>query len=144
MTERELQEYADRCGGELDRKQKSLRETYGLGGHGEYYLDQDKRELRFEKDGSPVSLFTVTVIGSLAPVSKNWLWGWANESLGANIREDSSRLKGLQEKTGFDIFSAGTFRADGNLAREISALAVDYLNAAGVYRVPAGRTRTAE
>ena len=138
MTEIELQDYADRCAAELDRKQDLLRKTYGLGGFDEYVLDLEKGMLHFDKAGERACRFSTVLIGSLAPVSKNWLWGWANESLSGTIRERASRLKALYDKTGFDIFRAGTFKADGNLARELSALAVDFLGAAGIYRVPGG------
>ncbi len=138
MTERELQMYADRCSIELEKKQKQLKADFGLSGQDEYVLDLDSRILRFEKDSVLRCQFSVIVIGSLAPVSKNWLWGWANESLREEFRERAAVLNALYDETGFDIFKVGTFKADANLARELSALAVHSLDAAGLYRVPGG------
>ena len=139
MTEKELQIYADRCNDELEKKQKQLKAYFGLSGQDEYVLDLGNRTLRFEKDGVLRCQFSVIVIGSLAPVSKNWLWGWANESLSEESRERAAALKVLYDETGFDIFKVGTFKADVNLARELSALSVHHLDAAGLYRVPGGK-----
>ncbi|MDC7223591.1 MAG: hypothetical protein PQJ60_07595 [Spirochaetales bacterium] len=139
MTEKELQAYADRCSDELEDKQKELQKKYELTGRNSYELDWERMVLRIETGPEVFREFAVILIGSLAPVSKNWLWAWANESLDSAVRDRSARLKALYDETGFDLFRTGTFKADGNLAREISALAVHHLGAAGLYRVPGGK-----
>ncbi|MDC7220645.1 MAG: hypothetical protein PQJ59_11985 [Spirochaetales bacterium] len=144
MTEQELQAYAERCSDKLDSKQKKLRDKYGLSGRDEYRLDLETRQLVFEKDGKEFCRFTIIIIGSLAPVSKNWLWGWGNESLSREMRDKSALLKGLYEETGFDLFRTATFKADPNLARELAALAVHHLGAEGLYRVPGGKDQTGD
>jgi hypothetical protein len=139
MTEQELQQYADRCFSALGGKQKVLQKKYGLTGKDHYELDLDNRTLCFEKDGKVTSCFNCIVIGSLAPVSKNWLWGWANESLNQPMRDKGAALKALYDETGFDLFRTGTFKADSGLAGELSALAVHHLGAEGLYKVPGGK-----
>ena len=117
---------------------KTLKIQYGLSGHDPYELDLENLVLRINKeDGTEIS-FAVVLIGSLAPVSKNWLWAWANESLDEKVRDSSASFKSLYEETGFDIFRAGTFKADTGLAQDLSALAIHKLGAEGLYKVPGG------
>ncbi len=138
MTEQELQLFTDRCVDELEAKQKSLKDHYGLTGRDSYELDLEERIITIRKEDGSQLRFSVILIGSLAPVSRNWLWAWSNESLNEKVRDGSAALKALYKETGFDIFRAGTFKADTGLAQELSALAVHQLGADGFYRVPGG------
>jgi hypothetical protein len=138
MTEQELQAYTERCGAELEEKQKALKERYRLSGRDPYALDLDKMVLHIKKEDGEELSFSVVLIGSLAPVSRNWLWAWANESLSEKVRDRSASLKALYKETGFDIFRADTFKADTGLAQDLSALAIHHLDAEGLYRVNGG------
>lgn len=138
MTEQELQAYSERCGAELEEKQRKLKERFGLSGRDPYKLDLDEMVLHIEKEDGRDTSFSVVLIGSLAPVSKNWLWSWANESLNEKVRDRSATLKALYKETGFDIFRAETFKADTGLAQDLSALAIHHLGAEGLYRVKGG------
>lgn len=135
MTGNEIKEWTNACLDELDGKLKDLKDKFGLGSLDSYHLDTDRSLLIFEKDEKAVCSFKVIPIGTLVPDQQNWLWGWANKSLPAHMREAGGKLKGLRQKTGFGIFEIESFKADKTLAQELSALSIHFLGADGLYRV---------
>lgn len=64
------------------------------------------------------------------------MWGWANESFTNEIREEGDVLKGLKRLTGYGVFEKQGFECDENMAYEVAAMAVNYLNALGMYKIP--------
>jgi hypothetical protein len=80
--------------------------------------------------------FKIMCIGTWAHQKNTWMWGWANESFTAEIREDACVLKGLKELTGYDVFEKLGFECDEVMAYETVAMALNYINALGVYKIP--------
>jgi hypothetical protein len=52
------------------------------------------------------------------------------------IRQDASVLKGLKELAGYKVFEELGFECDESMAYESTAIALNYLNALGMYKIP--------
>ena len=52
------------------------------------------------------------------------------------LREKAESLKGLFDLTGMNIFQMPTFEADEEMAWELAAMSVRYLESLGCYRMP--------
>ncbi|WNF22684.1 DUF6882 domain-containing protein [Mesobacillus jeotgali] len=57
-----------------------------------------------------------------------------------NARSKSVALKELQQVTGFGIFANPYFECDEAMAHELTAFAVEHLNAIGMYISPDGKS----
>ncbi len=137
MTDEQFSAFVDQAVEELQSKQRSLTERYGLGTHEQYWFDQPGGALQF-KDGTGRVLVEarVTPIGSYAKDSNTWRWAWANESLTEALRQRAEELKGLHGLTGFEVFHMPVFEADEQMASALVAMAVHQLGSLGCYRIP--------
>ena len=140
MNDEQFDLFIDTCYNEMEQKQNSLFDQYGLGRFERYWLDGDKRTLDFlDNDAIQIS-FKVTYIGTWAHIRNTWMWGWNNESLTEEIKMESSVLKELMHKTGYDLFNSNGFECDEPMAYELTATAINHLNAIGMYRIPGERS----
>jgi len=98
------------------------------------------RTLQFKNNDKVMLEFKVLCIGTWAHQKNNWMWGWANESFTDEIREEASVLKGLKELTGYDVFEELGFQCDEIMAYEAVAMALSYLDALGMYKIPGGKS----
>jgi hypothetical protein len=118
----------------LDAKITSMRQNSGIGDYDSYEYSQDSGLLHFSVNQKIVKSYRTVFIGSLVEKEKSWLWGWANPSLKPVIKKAAEKIKGLEEFTGLPIFSSPAIQADEGTAYELSAMAIDYLGAMGLYR----------
>lgn len=137
MSETEFNTYLMDSYGNLEKKQEKLVHQYDLADYEEYWFDQKRGgRLQFLKDGKVVLEFEVVVVGSWSRQESAFLWGWANQSLTQKIRKNSKQLQGLFQKVGFEIFlHEAIAQAREDLCYQLTAMAVDYLDAAGFYRI---------
>jgi hypothetical protein len=136
MTDEQFNEYVEKCYEELQDKQEQLFNTYNMGAYESYWFDQLTKSLQFKNKNEVLLEFKIICIGTWAHEKNTWMWGWANESFTNEIREDSKVLKGLKEFTGYDVFEEDGFECDESMAYEAAAMALNYLNALGMYRIP--------
>jgi hypothetical protein len=136
MTDEQFDEFVDKCYEELEEKQKKLFDTYNIGSYENYWFDQMTRILQFKNNDKVMLEFKTMCIGTWAHQKNTWMWGWANESFTDEIREDASVLKGLKELTGYDVFEKLGFECDESMAYETVAMALSYLDALGMYKIP--------
>lgn len=73
--------------------------------------------------------FSVVFIGS-----------WANENVADYARSKSNCLKDLQNITGNEVFINSIFECDQEMAYELAAFSIEYLDAEGVYMAPGERS----
>jgi len=122
---------------ELKSKQETLTKTYGFGTHKRWMFENDdKAKLQFfDADDKLVIEAGIIDIGSYSPSASTWKWAWAYESINPSLKEQSLRLKELEEITDLIIFGEDkAFEADEYLAWELAAMSVKHLGALGCYR----------
>lgn len=137
MTEDEFELYLQAAVDELAAKQKRLQLEFGLGVHPRWDYDGRTGLLSFTgADGVPAIDAQTIQIGSFSPDTKTFLWSWANDSVPEAERTKSARMQGLADLTGIDLFRSEGAELDEEMAPQLIALCVRYLNALGVYRTP--------
>lgn len=136
MTNEQFDNYLDECYEKLESKQQKFLESYEIDRFDEYWYDQEHGILQFKIDNQVKLEFNVVFIGSWSSLSNSWMWSWANESMIDSARSESVFLKGLQNKTGSEVFANPFFECDEEMAYELTAFAVDYSNAIGMYMSP--------
>lgn len=122
---------------ELKSKQGLLTERYGFGSHKRWMFENDDRaKLQFfNADDKLVIEADIIDIGSYSPSASTWKWAWAYESITPTSKQQSLRIKELEDITDLIIFGEEkAFEADEYLAWELAAMAVKHLQAMGCYR----------
>ena len=138
MTDNEFDTFVQTCGDELEAKQATLEEQFGLGRHARWAYDGNIGLLTFANDQGVTTVEAQTTqLGSYSVNSKTWRWAWANPSVPESERIKSTKLKALYERTGMDVFKNEGFNADEQMAWELAAMGVHELGALGCYRGPA-------
>jgi len=138
MTDDEFDAFVARCVERLEYKQADLKVRFGLGDHARWAFDQATGLLRFmDAQGIVRVEADVTDIGSYSTARHTWRWGWANRPIVEAQRAKSSKLRGLYDQTGLDVFRMQAIDADEGMPWELTAMAVEYLDAIGCYRGPA-------
>jgi hypothetical protein len=138
MTDPEFETYLDQALDELEAKQTSLKDQYGLGHHGRFVVDYVAGTLTFFDNEAPRAEASILPVSTHIPAKRNLLWSWANHQLPSHVRELSSQVKALRSVTGFEVFANERVECDESMAWEFTALACKCLSAAGAYRVPHG------
>ncbi|EJQ77011.1 DUF6882 domain-containing protein [Bacillus toyonensis] len=140
MTDEQFDKFLDYCYENLAEKQKKLLQEYAIGTFDEYWYDQEESILQFKSNNQVKLEFNVIFIGSWSKKSDSWMWSWANKSMTDNVRNNSLKIKELQQLTGFDIFANPSFECNESTAHELTAFAVEHLQAKGMYISPNGQT----
>jgi len=137
MTDEEFDTFVEQAIDQLQRKQDKLIESNRLETYPDYWFQQDTGTLQFKKaDGTVGVEASIIPIGSFSTRSQTWQWAWANQSIIAPLREKAKSLKGLLDLTGMDVFQKPTVEADEDMAVDLAAMSVLYLESLGSYRIP--------
>lgn len=136
MTNEQFESYLDMCYDKLESKQQKFITDYNIDNFDEYWYDQDQCILQFKNNGQVLLEFSVVFIGSWSGKSNSWMWSWANENMSDCARSKSNCLKGLQKITGSEVFITSIFECDQEMAHELAAFSIEYLDAEGMYIVP--------
>jgi len=136
MNDDDFELFLTSANDELKEKQAHLTATYGFGSHKRWMFENDKAKLQFfNQDDKLVIEADIIDIGSYSPSASTWKWAWAYESINPVLKNDSLRIKELEEITDLVIFGEKEpVEADEYLAWELAAMAVKHLNAMGCYR----------
>ena len=121
---------------ELKLKQAALTETFGFGSHKRWMFEVDKAILQFfNHDNQLVINANIIDIGSYSPNTETWKWAWAYDNINPKMKEDSLRIKELEDITDLEVFGKNEpVEADDYLAWELAAMSVKHLNALGCYK----------
>lgn len=139
MDDEEFQRFLDASQRELRLKQDALRPWWRAGLHSRWRFDQPTHSLQFFDQADRLAVEADVIdIGSFATDSSTWKWGWANDSIVPSMRQRAEPLRELVGITGFGIFGqAPAFKIEGQeMAWELAAISVKYLDAKGCYRAP--------
>jgi len=136
MDDNDFALFADSAVKELDQKLKSLETRYKFDLSARWSVDLGAATLKFFDQNDKLHLTCdVIEIGSYAPPTQTWKWGWSNDSVPPKMREQALPLKQLQRIAGKDYFgSEDPFSADEVMARQLAAISVRHLSALGCYR----------
>jgi hypothetical protein len=136
MNDADFDLFLTSANAELKEKQTHLTETYGFGTHKRWMFENNKAILQFfDNDDKLVVEANIIDIGSYSPANKTWKWAWAYESIAPELKEQSLRIKELEDITDLVVFAEKEpFEADEYLAWELTAMAVKHLSAMGCYR----------
>lgn len=135
MTNEQFESYLDMCYDKLESKQQKFISDYNIDNFDEYWYDQGQCILQFKNNGQVLLEFSVVFIGSWSGKSNSWMWSWANESAADYARSKSNCLKDLQNITGNEVFINSLFECDQEMAYELAAFSIEYLDAEGMYIV---------
>lgn len=137
MTEKQFEDFLQKCYSYTTEQQKALNEQYHLNTYTKYIFDQKTKTIQLKKDGNEVLEFEVACIGSWAPKDNVWIWAWANENFSQAIREEGAKLKELSDLTGHEVFAREGFECEEVVARDLAYMGVYQLGAIGIYRIEA-------
>src|SRR4051794_17345105 len=105
MTDEEVDAYLAAARAHTNQKQGELIHAFGIGGFPRYWFDQTAGTLQFRNDREEPQVEALfTPIGSYAPKSSTWQWGWANHSLTDLLRERAGKLRMLATKLDMPAF----------------------------------------
>lgn len=136
MNDHDFEVFLTTATDELKAKQANLIERHGLGSHKRWMYETDKAKLQFFNQQDELVLEADIIdIGSFSPANSTWKWAWAYENISPAMKEQSLRIKELEDFTDLVIFGENkAVDADEYLAWELAAMAVKHLNALGCYR----------
>jgi hypothetical protein len=129
---------ADRCYAALCEKQDILETAFSLSKHKRWDYDQETGLLVFSNDGVPAVFAEIEMIGSVSNKTDTWLWSWANFHFLENVRTCITAVRDHGETHGYSYLTVPKWPADEDMGWGVSAVAVQVLDAKGVYRVPSG------
>ena len=139
MTDEQFENYLVMCYDKLESKQQKFISDYNIYNFDEYWYD--KIDVYYSlKNGQVLLEFSVVFIGSWSGKSNSWMWSWANENVADYARSKSNCLKDLQNITGNEVFINSLFECDQEMAYELAAFSIEYLDAEGVYMAPGERS----
>jgi hypothetical protein len=96
----------------------------------------DAGTLIFSKEGIPVVITLIQVVGTTSQVSKNWLWGWANESFPLRVTSRLGAVRDFGKAEGLPQLTESTWQDNEYLGWEMTAITARILGAKGAYRCP--------
>ena len=137
MLEQEFEAFLKQCQVKVREKQDILNKNYGIDKYDKYRFTQDDAKLTLEKRSGESISFKVICIGSWGYKDDSWVWAWNNENLSEYFREAAMPLKKLVDKTGFSVFSEGSFKCEEIVGRDLAFVSVKELDADGIYRIKA-------
>jgi len=137
MEDDEFDSFIETSFDNLEAKQSSLEEKYGLGHFDRYDLDVENEIITFSSSNGKRLKANFIPIGTFSPDKSSWMWAWNNQAFTGSLRAKSEKLQSLAELTGFEMFTNPTAEVDENMAWEMVAMSINVLESQGVYRAPA-------
>ncbi|MCA9395273.1 MAG: hypothetical protein KC900_13820 [Candidatus Omnitrophica bacterium] len=141
MNDQQFRAYIDESYAWFEQRQAALQAAYPLAQSRFGGFDQASGTLQLITSGQEELLFRYIQIASWSKAKQTFMWGWGNQTVDKERRNDSARLKELAAKTGLDLFEKPVFVADPEMAREMITLAARHLDVLGIYRVEQGELR---
>jgi len=100
--------------------------------------DQGEGMIRFlNADGTGIEA-AVQIVGTYAPDSETWEWGWNNPHVNEELSRDARAARALGETRGFAPLTTGIVRASLEESRRMLAMAVGAVDAPAVHWGKAG------
>lgn len=136
MTPEQLQAFVDRCASALRDKQEAFLAAENLASFRAFDLNRGKALLRFREGSLPDREYPVILLGTWLANRNSWLWAWAEDSLPAGTRRRAKGVQRLLDLTGLELWRQERLDCDEAMSWDLAAVAVEALEARGVYRIP--------
>lgn len=136
MTDQDFDTFLAQALAELESKQGYLEQEFGLGHYDRFFVDYEKEQLQFLRNGRVALTFDITAVGSYVPEKSSWRWSWANSSLPEKVRAKAAGVQQLYHLTGYEIFRRADAEVDEAMAWEFVALSAKALGSLGAYSMP--------
>jgi hypothetical protein len=134
MEDDEFESFIETSFDNLEKKQNSLEEIFGLGHFDRYDLDVENEIITFSSSDDKSVKANFIPIGTFSPDKNSWMWAWNNQAFTDSLRAKSKKLQSLSDLTGFEMFTKPTAEVDEDMAWEMVAMSVHVLKSQGVYR----------
>jgi hypothetical protein len=92
--------------------------------------------LTFSQDGVPKVQASIQVIGTTSISEGTWMWGWANDSLPANVTKEVATVREFGTTENITELTKEELPDDEHLGWGLTAVAAKVLGAKGAYRCP--------
>ena len=98
--------------------------------------DLDAGTLTFSEGGAPKVQATVLAAGTTSPVTKTWLWGWANDSLPSLVTAGLTPVRHFGEIQHWPALTDSISVADEFTGWAMASITATLLRAKGIYSCP--------
>jgi hypothetical protein len=120
----------------LTARQDALMATFALSSYERWDWDADHRSIVFSDGGVPRVITQAQLVGSVSRKTGTWLWSWANDSIGPELREDIMEVRRFGEHHGIWQLTTAKWEAEEGDGWEMTSIAAYVLQAKGAYRMP--------
>lgn len=120
----------------LREKQDLLEQDFDLGNLERWDWDQDTAKLIFSHKGIAIVDCDIAFVGSISTISNTWLWSWSNFQLTEAVRNPMLKVREFGDEHDFPRLIVPKWPADEADGWEMTAVAIEVLNAQGAYRTP--------
>lgn len=139
MSEAEFYELVAKSREYLSRCQDRLKAEFNLGSYKHFDWNQTTGRLVFsDANHQPKVVADFQFIGTLSTTQKTWRWAWANDSLLPIVTSQILEVKRFGELHDVPPLVQEEWDADEVDGWDMTALAVNLLQAEGAYRAPGG------
>jgi len=128
--------YVSHCVERLNQKQELLQTQFKINEHKRWDWDQGTGALVFSNDDVQAVISQIQFVGSISTSSDTWLWAWANSSLEPESWAKVLTVQKYGETSNFVNLTTPLWVADEIDGWEMTAVAVELLDAKGAYRTP--------
>src|SRR6266513_3377435 len=137
MTEAEFYELVSKSREYLGACQRRLKTDFKLESYQRFEWSQDTGQLLFsDATGATRLVADFQFVGTLSTSPQTWRWAWANDSLSPTVTKAVAEVKRFGEMHEIPPLLEEEWEADEADGWDMTALAVNLLQAAGAYRAP--------
>ena len=137
MTEREFYELVKTSHAYLAERQNRLKSEFKIASYENFDWNQETGLLVFSDDKRrPQVTANFEFVGTLAKDPSTWRWAWANDSLVPQMKHAVQEVRRFGEAHDLPPLVQEQWEADEGDAWDMTALAVNLLQAQGAYRAP--------
>jgi hypothetical protein len=136
MTPEEFDAYRHHAVHELMDRNEQCEHKYRISEWPHWDYDLDSGTFVFWAEGIHKVIASIQVVGTTSDHLKNWLWGWANPRLPAEVVERIREVKKFGEIECIDKLTEEVLPDDQYLGWEMTAIACRILGGHGGYRCP--------
>ncbi len=137
MSEEEFYELVKKSRDYLAKCQARLKSEFAIESHKRFDWDQAQGQIVFsDAERRPRVLADFEFVGTLSKDPKTWRWAWANDSLLPAVKNSVLEVRRFGEVHDLPPLLKEAWEADEKDGWDMTALAVNLLQAEGAYRAP--------
>lgn len=129
------------CTENVTEKQQALVKKYNLDQMKAFDIDEEKGTLQFILKNDTQLEFEAVPVGVWNSKEHQWVWAWANGSMGVSFYAKSAALKGLSNIIESADFTEPVISCDAHKSQMLSLIATEYIGGLGRFIAPQGDFR---